>query len=304
MALELYPGTRGVARSIEEIAGLGATHVALVVTWSQRDVRATKIAPGSATVADERVVAAIAAAHRAGLEILLFPILTLDRTGPGKWRGTVAPRDRGAWWDSYERFILHYAELAAAGKVEALLVGSELGSTEGWRDRWYHLISRVEKVYSGAVVYSANWDHFDQVSFWRRLDAFGVNGYFELTRDHDAPAAELTRAWRRARHDLLALAAARKLPLWITEVGYTSTDGAATTPWDYTTRAGLDLEEQRRCYAAFRAAWDGVAGLDAVFFWSWQGAGGPRDRGYTPRGKPAEQLVRAWFQARERKPKR
>jgi len=289
-------------RALDEIAALGATHVALVVTWSQRDVRDVRVAPGDRTIDDATLRHAIERARRAGLAVLVFPILTLDRVSPGEWRGTLAPADIDAWWQSYERFILHYAGIAADTGAEALLIGSELGSTEGWRDRWYHLIGRVERVYGGSLVYSANWDHYQHVSFWPRLDAIGVTGYFELAgagergRERAQPRAEdLAQAWRRARDDLAAFAAGRGKPLWLTEVGYASVDGTAARPWDYGLDGPVDVEEQRRCYAAFIEAWSGVDALAGVFFWIWDGAGGSRDRGYTPRGKPAEAVLRQWL---------
>lgn len=316
MSVPGAPGVRGVAlglwgdgrrdperfdqridRAIEEIAGLGATHVALVATWSQRDVHDTRVAPGPRTMDDAVLRRAIARARDRGLAVLVFPILTLDRVAPGQWRGTLQPRDVDAWWSSYEAFILHYAAIAADTGAEALLIGSELGTTEAWRDRWYHLISRVERRYGGDLVYSANWDHYEHVSFWQRLDVIGVTGYFALARDRDAGADQLARAWREARARLVAFARSRGKPLWITEVGYVSVDGAATRPWDYQLRGPVDLEEQRRCYQAFTQAWSDEDALGGVFFWIWDGAGGARDRGYTPRGKPAEQVLRQWFGA-------
>ncbi|ACY15964.1 glycoside hydrolase family 113 [Haliangium ochraceum] len=281
--------------AVDEIATLGASHVALVVTWSQPDVRANALRAGSRTMDDATVRATIAHARARGLEVLLFPIITLDQTGPGEWRGTLAPADPAAWWASYERFILHYAAMAADTGAEALLIGSELGTTEAWRGRWYHLISRVERRYAGALLYSANWDHYTQVSFWPRVAAVGINGYFGLASAAGASEAEMRRAWQRARAELEGFARARGKPLWITEVGYVSVRGAAAQPWDYQRAGPVDIEEQRRAYAAFTSAWTGSEVLGGVFFWIWDGAGGARDRGYTPRAKPAEAVLRRWF---------
>jgi hypothetical protein len=293
----VYAGDGGAAlRRIDEVAATGATWVGLVVSWEQADVRSTAIARSSrVTAPDAAVRQALRRARAGGLRVLLFPILTVRRVRTGEWRGTLRPADVDAWWRSYERFILHYAALAASESAAALVVGSELGFSEGWRDRWYHLLSAVERVYRGELVYSANWDHYRAVSFLARLDHLGVSAYFELADDGEASEAELARAWRRAAAELRAFASEKRVSLWLTEVGYPSRDGAAARPWDYTGDGAVDLEEQRRCFAALIAAWDGAAELHGLFVWNWWGEGGRRDRDYTPRGKPAEQLLRRWF---------
>lgn len=297
MALGLWPGTTAAAALVrlDELVALGATDVAVVVAWSQADVAASQVIPGP--VGDDVVRAALAGAAARGLRATMFPILQLDRVRPGEWRGTLRPADVDAWWSSYEAFIVHHADLAAAAGAAALVVGSELGSTEAWRDRWYHLISRVERRYEGELLYSANWDHYERVSFWERLDAVGVTGYFELTGDHAAEVDALAEGWARPRDALLAFAAARGKPLWLTEVGYPSVDGGAVWPWDYTRAGAVDVEEQRRGFEALARAWSGRA-LAGLFVWEWSGEGGARDRGYTPRGKPAACELAAWFTGR------
>ncbi len=295
MSIGLWDSSDPSAR-LGEVAELGATDVALVFAWRQKDVHDTALAPGPGTASDDEIRAAIEAAHARGLRVLLFPIVELDEVGPGAWRGTLAPSDVDAWWSSYETFIAHAAQVAADERVEALSIGSELGSTEGWRDRWCHLASRVQKIFGGELTYSANWDHFDRVSFAERLDFLGVTGYFELAKDDDASEDALAKAWKDPRARLEAWAAKTKKPLVITEIGWPSVDGGAVHPWDYTASGDVDLEEQRRAYRAFARAW-GRSSLAGVFFWEWSGAGGAHDRGYTPRDKPAECVLASWFGA-------
>lgn len=282
------------------MATTGATHVALVVSWEQRDVRATAIARSPrVTAPDPEVRAALRRASRLGLRAVLFPVLVVRETGRGAWRGALRPRDVDAWWLAHERFILHYAAIAQAESAAGLVIGSELGFAESWRDRWFHLISRVERVYRGEIIYSANWDHFQHVSFAARLDRLGVSAYFPLAKDGDGAQAELDRSWRRHRDALVRFARAAGVSLWLTEVGYPSRDGAAAHPWDYGAGGAVDLAEQYRCFAALIAAWNGQPALDGILVWNWWGEGGPRDRDYTPRGKPAERLLKAWFGGRE-----
>ena len=244
------------------------------------------------------MIGAIARAHQRGLQVLLFPIVWVETRSPGQWRGTLQPRNVDAWWRAYEHFIIHYARIAATTQAAWLSIGSELGSTETWRDRWFHLVGRLERIGRFKMLYSANWDHFSQVSFWRRIDAIGVNGYIPLTTDTNATEQTMTTAWAQAAANLTQLAKRTNKPLILTEVGYLSRDGAAVAPWNYTQRAALDLEEQRRAYAAFSAIWLARHDLSGVIFWDWNGHGGIKDRGYTPRGKPAEAVVRRFFRRR------
>lgn len=302
VALGLYDHVdedpKKLARRMAEIRATGATHISLVVHWRQHDVRSVELKPHSdVTIPDDRLRQVIRAARKAKLEVFLFPIVNVEILRPMEWRGTLAPRDVDVWWKAYQKFILHYAKLAGEEKVELYSIGSELGTTEAWRDRWYGLISKVEKLYPGPLLYSANWDHYEHVTFWERVDYFGVTGYYELASRNDASEQDLAAAWTKIREKLVKFAAKIDRPLVITEVGYTSTDGAAVHPWDYTSRAKLDLEEQRRCYQAFVTAWQDEKALAGVFWWIWWGEGGERDRDYTPKGKPAERVLREWYGA-------
>ncbi|HSY38952.1 MAG TPA: hypothetical protein VLA79_05470, partial [Polyangia bacterium] len=87
---------------LAEIVALGATHVALVVPLYQTDGSSvalgldTRFSPTLETVAETA-----RAAKRDGLEVTIFPIVRLSAPRAGEWRGTLAPRDREAWFRSY-----------------------------------------------------------------------------------------------------------------------------------------------------------------------------------------------------------
>ena len=57
-----------------------------------------------------------------------------------------------------------------------------------------------------------------------------------------------------------------------------------------------DLEEQRRAYVAFVRTWNGAAEVRGVYWWNWFGFGGEKDTNYTPRKKPAAEVIRRWYQ--------
>ncbi len=285
-----------------EIARTGADTVSLVVSWSQADVRATELAPKPGeTPPDEGVRRAIAAAHNMGLKVLLFPIIMVERRAAGEWRGKLAPADRDRWYESYRSFILHYASLAEACGAEEFSVGSELGSMQVDAERWRSLISVVRANYRGRLLYSANWDDYESVPFWRDLDAIGVTGYYELVKSGtETPSvALLTAAWQPLIADLRRVATREERKVVLTEVGYTSQAIAARHPWDYTRAGKVDLAAQERLYLALAQAWSSVPELGGLYLWNWFGDGGGGDNGYTPRGKPSEQVIRRWFGAEQ-----
>jgi hypothetical protein len=57
------------------------------------------------------------------------------------------------------------------------------------------------------------------------------------------------------------------------------------------------MEEQELCYAAACSMLLYNDWLEGLYFWSWEvdRRGGPQDDSYTPREKPAEQVLRDWY---------
>lgn len=283
---------------LAEVAGLGATHVALVVPMYQSHGGSvelwlhTRLSPSLAATAE-----AVRAARRAGLEVTLFPIVRLAAPrSPGEWRGTLAPEDRAAWFGSYESLLGDLAALAALTGAGRLVVGSELSSLDGDPSHWRPLIEKIRAVYPGALLYSANWDHFREVRIYDLVDEIGVVAYFNL-REPNGPVTvdALTARWRTLRKEIETWLTGTSQPFVFTEVGYRSRAGATAAPWDETGGGAVNLDEQRRGFAAFRQAWSAPrsARLDGFYVWNWYGYGGRASRGYTPRGKPAAEEVKA-----------
>jgi hypothetical protein len=285
-----------LTNKLNELRWLGASHATIVISWSTPDVTSTTIAPRpGATTPDPVLERMIRRARALGLKVFLFPILDVQNRKAQEWRGALRPKDWEAWWQSYRRFILHYAALSRRAGVELFAVGSELVTTEGMTLRWKLLIESVRKTYRGKLVYSANWDHYAPVTFWNLVDVVGLTAYYKVADRVGASEAEMASAWRGIRAKLLAWSRKIRRPFIFTEVGYPSLTGCAIYPWDYTRQTAVNLEEQRRAYATFIQTWRGVKELQGVFFWDWYGDGGQGDRSYTPRGKPAEKLVREWY---------
>ena len=292
-------------RELDELVALGARWVNLVVATRQADVGATEVPLESdRTPPDARIVATIRAARERGLGVQLMPIVLLVDAGPDDWRGTLDPTDRGAWWRSYARFLGHMADLAREGGADVLCIGSELCSMEADEDAWRRLAADLRLRFAGALTYSANWDHYATVPFWDALDLAQMTGYFEVCRqtsfggpgDRYATREACLRAgWRGARAELRRLEVVSGLPSVFSEVGVPSVEGALAQPWNYTLDGAADPEAQRAAFATFREVFTpgGEPRLDGLFLYDYWGEGGPDDRTYTARGKPALEEWRA-----------
>ncbi|HNN95358.1 MAG TPA: hypothetical protein PKI03_23935 [Pseudomonadota bacterium] len=296
---------------LTEIRDLGATHVSLTVAYYQQHGGSTRIySHPRFTAPDYAVIRTIREAHALGLQVLLFPILRLESPRSDReWRGTLSPEKPEVWWASYEALMLRLAQLAARERVEVLSIGSEQSTLDvaPLHARWARLVSTLQRHYHGLLTYSGNWDHYANVGLYDLVDLVGMCAYFPLASEGYKPPAkpeDLAAAWRKKRQELETFAQGLGKPLLLTEVGYLSQRGGAAWPWREGSAEPIDLEDQRRCYAAFAEAWAGSKTLRGVYFWNYYGWGGQISSGYTPRHKPASDEIIRYFISEEHRPAR
>jgi hypothetical protein len=285
---------------LREIADLGADTVLISNAGYQDDAKsATVVINPAVTPSREQWLEIFSIAHENGLRVILMPIVLLSNPRGNEWREAIAPPNWDDWFAQYQGFLLHFTRIAAEGKVEMFMVGSELVSTERFTDRWRRLIAEVRRVFPGKLSYSANWDHYKVVKFWDDLDLVGMSSYYKLSSQANPSLDGLVEAWRPIKQGLIEWQETVKKPLLFTEVGWCSQEGASIEPWDYyykPTATAAGMEEQRRCYAAFMKTWENVPQVGGAIWRGWgESAGGNADFNYTPRGKPAEQELRRWF---------
>jgi hypothetical protein len=310
---------------LRELAARDATDVLIVVQLSQDDRFASELtlaSTGSTHAPTERtLVRTLRQARALGLRVGLMPIVHLRRREAHEWRGMLAPADGlDAWMRSYRAALLPLVEHAEAAGVTRFVIGSELSSLEPFDDAWRALARDVRARFSGRLVYSTNWDrlHGDAtlppVAFWDAVDEIGLTAYFPLADTDDAPSeAALVDAWRAPHDAIAALSRRTGKPVVLTEVGYPSRRGALRSPWDGGPRSAsdpagaradavrVDLEQQRRGFAAFCDVFAASDAIEGFYAWNWFGVGGARDDGFSLRGKPAAaELERCFSRWEER----
>jgi hypothetical protein len=289
-----------------DLAATGANWAGVLATWYMERRDSSSIAPDALqTPSDVAALHAIAELRGLGLKVMLKPHVDVK---DGTWRGSIRPSDTNAWFASYAEFIVHYASLAQAAGAELLCVGTELATLTdaSHRPDWEALLAAVRGVYHGRLTYAANAtgpaDEFTSVSFWDRLDLGGLDAYTPLTDSTRPSAAELRRGWTSNRYGQNMVAAFRNWqsshgkPVIFTEIGYRSADGANRAPWDFASVSDYDPQEQADCYTAAFDVWSREsAWMQGLFWWNWPvPAPGPSDGDYTPRGKPAAEVLRLW----------
>jgi hypothetical protein len=291
---------------LAEIAEMGANTVLFCTPGQMEHARSQSIYIDHRKVPPpEDLKALIRKARELGLKPILMPIVLLKNPRGSEWRGVIEPPDWDAWWEQYESFILYFTDIAREAGADALMVGSELVSAEKFTARWRALIDKCRRrFYGGKLGYSANWDHYRPVEFWDKLDFIGMTSYYTLADREGPTVEEIVDRWQPIKQDILAWQRRIRKPILLTEVGWCSQEGAAMAPWNYYQNQNATpaaLEEQRRLYEAFIRVWDDTPALLGVIWWEWSDApGGPGDYGYSPRGKPAEKVLRQWLSAGRR----
>lgn len=249
---------------------------------------------------DEGISKTTQLALKAGIKTLLKPHLWV-RNG---WPGDIVMKSDTAWqhwFGNYEKFIIHYAELAEKNKIEIFCIGTELQKTTTREKEWRSLISKIRSVYSGQLIYAANFhEEYEHIKFWDALDYIGVQAYFALANKKDATLQELIQNWKEPIASIERVHKKYHKPVMFTEIGYRNDTHAAIEPWSWPRNmkdVPVSEETQALCYRAFfQSAWN-KNWLTGVYFWKWYPHGQRRtgETDFTPQGKPAEIIMRENF---------
>lgn len=303
-------GTVASAEALGHLKGLNVNWISVTPFGWMRSVHANEVkGEHSSKIPNggerrERVIKVIQQARARNMRVMLKPHIWISK---GAWRGKIAPRDAknnadwNSWWSSYEAFMMYYAKIAQAQKVESLVLGVELVSAlKQHPDRFLALIAKVRAVYKGELTYSANWDEMLDMRIWRALDAVSTQLYPPLSQSTTPKRAALERALRPHLAQWSTIAKKANKPLLITEVGYKSAPNAVIEPFGWPERLPKSMKKpdpalQKLAYEALFAELKRVPNLGGVFIWKYftdktTTEEGPM--GFSPRGKPAEQAIK------------
>jgi len=252
---------------------------------------------------------AIAMLHKQGIAVMLKPYLwSAEFYRQGLWTGDIAMTSDADWktfFENYSAFIMNYANVAEQSGAEMLCVGLELPKTLDHADDWKQLIRNVRSVYHGKLTYaSAGLDEARNVPFWNNLDFIGVNAYFHLTDDTMPTEQELCNAWMPIEMQLDSLSKQHQKKILFTEAGYRSCVGTACKPWEWVERDSkpVDINQQALCYDVLCKCLFDKSWFAGIYWWKYypdMSAGGKNDDDFTPQNKPAERVIKKWFNEKD-----
>ena len=260
-------GKQEVIDTLDTLHGLGVESVSVLTTYYQDTTFSpTQINESSyKTPTDEGIERVIKKAQSLGMRTVLKPHVDPYN---GTWRGYITFGDEldwAEWFNSYNDFIMHYAELAEDNNVDMLIIGTELEGTVH-RPEWNDIIENIRSVFSGEITYAANHDGYQFVPFWDKLDYIGIDAYFSLTASFDPTLSELVQAWDPIVQELRDFSESYNKKIVITEVGYQSYDGTNMTPW-WSLTSTVDEQEQADCYEAFLSAFHNQDFIEEIDHW-------------------------------------
>jgi hypothetical protein len=339
-----YNGAYENADSLPALVTTGANAVALDTEYGIDVVNSTVYVDATYTDSLTAVAATIAEAKGHGLAVMVRPLIDfldpakIGTYSVGDWRSFYNPADPAAFFASYQTMIVAVAQTAQANGAAILCIGTELDQLAGpaYLTYWTEIITAVRAVFSGTLVYSANWDAAispwrgqhgltagtgdltTQISFWSSLDFVGIDAYAPISDKASPVLADLIAGWIEVPSDPTALAVtgnqslisyfagvAAKIgkPLFFTEIGYESASDAAAQPAGSSTNI-FNPALQANLYAAFFEAWQqsGNGTLTGVLFWNWDPnaaeVGLGNGANFSPQALPAQRVVAAAFTGR------
>jgi hypothetical protein len=255
------------------------------------------------TMTDRDIIFAVHEAKKLGLKVCLKPVVNCR---DGIWRARIgfpeeATEKWDKWFQSYNHFLLHYAELAEELECEMFCIGCEMINTETQITKWREVIANVRNIYNGPIIYNANHGKEEGVEWFDAVDYIGTSAYYPVAKQPGDSVENMKKEWVKVSGKLEKLANKYNKQIIFMEIGCRSARGCATMPWDFLhTELPFDEEEQANFYqSVFEVFWN-KEWFSGFFWWDWKATLYPleeakQDLDFDIYGKKAEQIVREWY---------
>ena len=229
-------------------------------------------------------------------------IRRFDKTKAVKWRGEFDARNEKDWRtfeENYEAYILELAHHAEALDVDIFCVGTELKKSAVKRPQfWRKLIKKVRAIYNGTVIYSANWDEYESISFWEELDYIGLNSYFPINAMAVPNIKKTIKNWKPIQRKIKQISKRTNRKILMTEFGYRNIAHAGRKPWIHLGDGKVEANNQTQynLYQAFFEAFWNKPWMAGGFSWQWfYQARYEGNTDFSVQEKPALEVLQNWY---------
>jgi hypothetical protein len=280
---------------LDRISQTGAKFLTIPYFGCQTSITSSDVGACSVGSQDQAVHEAQLAIAK-GFQVTFLPIIV---TPTWEWRGFFQPTDVNAWFASYQIWLQNLAQIANSLHLSELIVGSEFSILYQYESQWSALLKSLRPIYPGSLIVTVNWGNNIDHSFWADADAIGISTYFPLTQDPHPSQDELDAGMLANKNVIMPISQKYNRPLYFTEIGFPSTNIAASKPWQSQASDGSNLQLQADCYQSFLKVWGNEPALARASVWATGVLADPGNAtSFETLNKPAEVPIREFFRAR------
>ncbi|MFC1732571.1 hypothetical protein ACFL6I_19900 [candidate division KSB1 bacterium] len=210
------------------------------------------------------------------------------------------------WEKNYIKFIMDLAQLAETEGIDMFCIGTEFKTAvQRHPGFWNHLIDTIQHVYSGNLTYAANFESYQKVPFWDKLDFIGIDAFLPL-KDEETPTKKgLIDQWSLYRDSMALFSKKFNKQILFTEFGSRKMDEPSSSQWEIENISSRKYENQQSqadvYNAMFEIFWNKIW-FAGGFAWKWAppkpNESTIKDANIQNPDVPVEEVIRLYYSAR------
>ena len=257
---------------------------------------------------DLEIIDTINRFHEKNIKVCLKPMINCS---DGIWRALIDFPDATMmeedyywkqWFDFYQAFLEHYAQIAEFTKCEMFCLGCEMLGTERKENYWRQTVAKVRKIYSGPLVYNTNHGKEEVAQWYDAIDYIGTSAYYPVEKMPGASKEEMAKEWKKIAANLKVLSKKLGKKIIFMEIGCRSALGCAQMPWDFVHQEfPVSEEEQANFYESSLSVMANEDWFMGYFWWDWSTwiysskEEAQKDKGFNIHFKKAEEVIKKWY---------
>jgi len=338
--IEFMPGNKAASSvhfssAIPAIARMNAKMIVLTPTWSFTHQVPPVIEPNpnqDPLWLDLSQMSDLAFQH--DLQVALHPQPHFPDTPEIWWES--APLDFGwwnSWFDQYQNFAVHFADLAEMQGIDTLVLGGDWlspalpggklangdpsGVPADSKIRWVEILEEVDAHFSGTIAWSMSLPANEHIpEYFQFIDQVHLNWSPQMSIDESSSQDDLNNqaeqslnneindfwsAWMKPDDKLLILRLAYpSVSDWGADCDAEETETCQglevfTNPAPSLPDYELNLDNQAKIYTAYLSAINGKNWVSGIISWGYYAPVVLHDKSISIHGKPAENILQHWL---------